>query len=108
MMSLARPATPEGQAGLDALLADPRHALVAADFDGTLAPIVDRPGDARAHADKRLGVGARSTIKRARRWTLDELKRRGGGFPSRGGSRRQGRGRGAAPQQGGRPAQQRQ
>jgi trehalose 6-phosphate phosphatase len=42
-------ATPEGQAGLDALLADPRHALVAADFDGTLAPIVDRPGDARAH-----------------------------------------------------------
>ena len=41
--------TPEGRAGLDALLADPRHALVAADFDGTLAPIVDRPGDARAH-----------------------------------------------------------
>jgi trehalose 6-phosphate phosphatase len=49
MISLARPATPEGQAGLDALLADPRHALIAADFDGTLAPIVDRPGDARAH-----------------------------------------------------------
>ena len=48
-MTLPRPATPEGQAGLDALLADPRHALVAADFDGTLAPIVDRPGDARAH-----------------------------------------------------------
>jgi trehalose 6-phosphate phosphatase len=47
--ALPRPATPEGQAGLDALLADPRHALVAADFDGTLAPIVDRPGDARAH-----------------------------------------------------------
>ena len=49
MKPLPRPATPEGQAGLDALLADPRHALVAADFDGTLAPIVDRPGDARAH-----------------------------------------------------------
>jgi trehalose 6-phosphate phosphatase len=40
MTALPRPATPEGQAGLDALLADPRHALVAADFDGTLAPIV--------------------------------------------------------------------
>jgi len=47
--SLPQPVTPEGRAGLDALLADPRHALVAADFDGTLAPIVDRPGDARAH-----------------------------------------------------------
>ncbi len=53
-MTLPRPATPEGitaegRAGLDALLADPRHALLAVDFDGTLAPIVDRPGDARAH-----------------------------------------------------------
>ncbi len=56
-MTLPRPATPEGptpegptpegRAGLDALLADPRHALVAADFDGTLAPIVARPADAR-------------------------------------------------------------
>ena len=42
-------ATPEGRAGLGALLADPRHALIAADFDGTLSPIVARPGDARAH-----------------------------------------------------------
>ena len=49
MTSPPQPATPEGRIGLDALLADPRHALVAADFDGTLAPIVDRPGDARAH-----------------------------------------------------------
>jgi trehalose 6-phosphate phosphatase len=40
-------ATTEGQAGLDALLADPRHALIASDFDGTLAPIVPRPSDAR-------------------------------------------------------------
>jgi trehalose 6-phosphate phosphatase len=39
--------TPEGRAGLDALLADPGHALVAADYDGTLAPIVARPQDAR-------------------------------------------------------------
>jgi trehalose 6-phosphate phosphatase len=48
-LRLARAATPEGQAGLDALLADPRRALVAADFDGTLSPIVARPADARAH-----------------------------------------------------------
>src|SRR5262249_59711884 len=48
-VTLPRPVTPEGQAGLDALLADARHALVATDFDGTLAPIVDRPADARAH-----------------------------------------------------------
>ena len=40
---LPRPATPEGRAGLDALLADPRPALIAADFDGTLAPIVAAP-----------------------------------------------------------------
>ena len=49
MTSLPRPGTAEGQAGLDALLAAPEHALVAADFDGTLAPIVDRPDEARAH-----------------------------------------------------------
>jgi trehalose 6-phosphate phosphatase len=48
-VTLPRSRTAAGQAGLDALLADPRHALIAADFDGTLSPIVDRPGDARAH-----------------------------------------------------------
>jgi len=48
-VTLPRPVTPEGRAGLDALLAGPRHGLVASDFDGTLAPIVDRPADARAH-----------------------------------------------------------
>ena len=48
-MTRPGPVSPEGQAGLDALLADPWHGLVAADFDGTLAPIVGRPGDARAH-----------------------------------------------------------
>jgi trehalose 6-phosphate phosphatase len=46
---LPRPGTPEGRAGLDALLASPGHALIAMDFDGTLAPIVDRPDQARAH-----------------------------------------------------------
>jgi len=44
-----RAATAEGQAGLDALLAGPRHALIATDFDGTLAPIVPRPEDARPY-----------------------------------------------------------
>jgi trehalose 6-phosphate phosphatase len=48
-VTLPRPRTAAGRDGLDALLADPRHALVAADFDGTLSPIVTRPADARAH-----------------------------------------------------------
>jgi trehalose 6-phosphate phosphatase len=43
-----RAATPGGQAGLDALLSRPRQALIGTDFDGTLAPIVADPGDARA------------------------------------------------------------
>jgi trehalose 6-phosphate phosphatase len=45
---LPLPATPEGRAGLAALLADPARAVVAVDFDGTLAPIVPDPADARA------------------------------------------------------------
>ena len=40
--------TPEGQAGLDALVADPARALIGTDFDGTLAPIVADPRAARA------------------------------------------------------------
>ncbi len=40
------PRTPAGAAGLAALLADPARAVVALDYDGTLAPIVDRPEDA--------------------------------------------------------------
>jgi trehalose 6-phosphate phosphatase len=40
------PVTPAGRRGLAALLRDPRHALVALDYDGTLAPIVPRPEDA--------------------------------------------------------------
>jgi trehalose 6-phosphate phosphatase len=43
------PRTAAGQAGLAALLADPAGALVALDFDGTLAPIVAEPEAARAH-----------------------------------------------------------
>ena len=41
--------TPEGRAGLDAITADPAHALIASDFDGTLSPIVPDPAAARAY-----------------------------------------------------------
>ncbi|GAA2270372.1 trehalose 6-phosphate phosphatase [Streptomyces ruber] len=49
--SLPAPATPGGRDGLDALLARPRRAVLAFDFDGTLAPIVADPERARAHPD---------------------------------------------------------
>lgn len=42
--------TPDGEAGLAALTADPAHALVATDFDGTLSPIVADPAAAVAVA----------------------------------------------------------
>ena len=48
-MPLPRSRTPEGQAGLDAILAAPSSALIASDFDGTLSPIVPDPADARAY-----------------------------------------------------------
>ena len=44
------PRTAAGRAGLAALLADPARALIALDFDGTLAPIVADPTQARATA----------------------------------------------------------
>uniref|UniRef100_UPI002FDBE32A trehalose-phosphatase n=1 Tax=Streptomyces sp. IBSBF 2806 TaxID=2903529 RepID=UPI002FDBE32A len=43
------PVTAAGRAALDAIVARPSAALVALDFDGTLAPIVENPEDARAH-----------------------------------------------------------
>jgi trehalose 6-phosphate phosphatase len=43
------PHTPGGRDGLAALLADPRRALIALDFDGTLSPVVDDPTQARAY-----------------------------------------------------------
>ena len=46
-MQLAEPTTAPGQEGLAAVLAEPARAVIAIDFDGTLAPIVTRPGDAR-------------------------------------------------------------
>ena len=42
------PLTADGQAGLAALIARPRWSLIAVDFDGTLAPIVEDPAAARA------------------------------------------------------------
>ncbi|MGI5376342.1 trehalose-phosphatase [Streptomyces sp. CA-251387] len=48
---LPTPATQPGRDGLAAILARPARALVALDFDGTLAPIVPDPEQARAHPD---------------------------------------------------------
>lgn len=48
MTAVPRAGTAEGQAGLDAILADPARALIATDFDGTLAPIVADPAMAAA------------------------------------------------------------
>ena len=47
-MTSLRAGTAEGQAGLDAVVADPARALIAVDFDGTLSPIVADPAAARA------------------------------------------------------------
>ena len=46
-MQLPEPSTSVGRAGLAALIAGPARALVAVDFDGTLAPIAVDPQDAR-------------------------------------------------------------
>ncbi|MGX1671342.1 trehalose-phosphatase [Streptomyces sp. NPDC055400] len=48
---LPSPVTSAGRDGLDALLSDPARAVIALDFDGTLAPIVPDPEQARAHPD---------------------------------------------------------
>jgi trehalose 6-phosphate phosphatase len=46
---IPEPATREGRAGLAALLDDAASALIGLDYDGTLAPIVSDPKEARAH-----------------------------------------------------------
>ena len=61
-VSIPEGATPEGAAGLAAIAANPGHALIALDFDGTLAPIVSEPSAARPHPDvlpalQRLAAG---------------------------------------------------
>jgi trehalose 6-phosphate phosphatase len=47
-MPLPEPRSAAGVAGLSALIADPGSAVLGCDFDGTLAPIAERPEDARA------------------------------------------------------------
>ncbi|KAF4409250.1 trehalose-phosphatase [Streptomyces lycii] len=47
--SLPTPGSAAGRGGLAALLERPERAVVALDFDGTLAPIVADPEQARAH-----------------------------------------------------------
>jgi trehalose 6-phosphate phosphatase len=59
-LDLPRPRTAEGRAGLAALLAEPARAAVAVDFDGTLAPIVTRPEDARPAPGAVEALGALS------------------------------------------------
>jgi trehalose 6-phosphate phosphatase len=49
------PHTEAGRAGLAAMLRAPGRALIALDFDGTIAPIVADPAAARAHPDA-IGV----------------------------------------------------
>lgn len=46
---LHTPTTNAGRQALEALRADPSQALLALDFDGTLAPIVDDPAQAHVH-----------------------------------------------------------
>jgi trehalose 6-phosphate phosphatase len=50
------PRTPEGRAGLEAILSEPGTALIAMDFDGTLSPIVADPREARAHPGAVAGL----------------------------------------------------
>lgn len=47
-MAIPEPTTAAGREGLAALLDAPERAVIALDFDGTLAPIVPNPEDARA------------------------------------------------------------
>jgi trehalose 6-phosphate phosphatase len=50
-VALPVPISVAGAAGLRAMVASPDRAVVALDFDGTLAPIVDDPALARPHRD---------------------------------------------------------
>jgi trehalose 6-phosphate phosphatase len=49
---------------VEALLADPGSALVALDFDGTLAPIVERPQDSR------LSPGGLEVLQSLAEWSV--------------------------------------
>ncbi|MER7988293.1 trehalose-phosphatase [Streptomyces noursei] len=54
--AVPHPDTAAGQEGLAALLAHPERAVVALDFDGTLADIVPDPAKARAHPGARAAL----------------------------------------------------
>lgn len=56
--SLPTPVTQVGRDGLDAILGRPGKAVVAFDFDGTLAPIVADPEQARAHPEAAAALAA--------------------------------------------------
>ncbi|HWM38099.1 MAG TPA: trehalose-phosphatase [Streptomyces sp.] len=49
MAAVPTPRTAAGREGLAAIVGEPQRAVVALDFDGTLAPIVADPDEARAH-----------------------------------------------------------
>ncbi|MFI9047988.1 trehalose-phosphatase [Streptomyces sp. NPDC053427] len=55
--SLPTPQTPAGREGLAALLSRPERAVIALDYDGTLADIVPDPEQARAHPGATAALG---------------------------------------------------
>lgn len=61
-MRLPESSTSAGAAGLAAILAEPARALVAVDYDGTLAPIVERPGEAVPHPEAVATLGRLAAV----------------------------------------------
>jgi trehalose 6-phosphate phosphatase len=57
-VTLPTPVTPAGRDALDTILRHPGRAVIALDFDGTLAPIVPDPEQARAHPDAVAALAA--------------------------------------------------
>ncbi len=62
---LPEPVTAAGRDGLAALLAAPAGAVLAFDFDGTLAPIVPDPAQARAHPGAAAALAALAPLVEA-------------------------------------------
>jgi trehalose 6-phosphate phosphatase len=56
-MSVPEPLTATGVAALEAIVRSPSETLIATDFDGTLAPIVDDPEQAYAHPNAVAALG---------------------------------------------------
>lgn len=53
-----RTTTAQGERFIEAFVEDPGSALLALDFDGTLAPIVDDPEDSRMHEESAAALAA--------------------------------------------------